>query len=908
MFSTVFKDSEASKKAWLSRRRGAADSVGAPDAAVQKKIDETVASLHEYAKSSQGSLNERIVVTEMSTGKSLADYEQKLELTEAFTHVLAEGSGFSNADMLDSKGESHPDNHVRHFHTHPIDFTFSDGDWKIFSRSTIGEMRVVTPAAEYVITKTPKFNKLPWQKKTPKVLEDKYNEVQGEIEQGIFKKNVGSIEDQTREILQETTRILAERLGVKYTINPIGKPVAKADTGHAHVFKANPYHDAAGRFTTQEKMAHSKGKLEDALQKLATNTNLYGSIHSGPVKTAISDAAAAYMKYAKHVGQNNSSALPIDYYAKKHPINMEAVNKLKQHAAAAKAVQTSAKKKVFDAMQGPIFNKMVQESEMSPASQAALKKKVDLLHAHYVANGGDSDIFWNKASSLMLDAKSGSTDGWDSKSGKTPKSTATGSSSTPTLKPGFVAGTKLGLGATTWAEPTGGTGHALNQNHSLGVNYYKLREELGKDHPQTQAAYAEWQKSKDYLTGNGVKTKDEIGSLSSKSKQAYEESVALEKEKKAQLTKKVEDDKEALVHAVSTMHQFENHPAMKLSVSGKESLKKQIGEMTEKLLSEHSLPLEEIGTLLSKGQKLGEETIALMKKQAPDNLKDAAYASAMLKAHGGDSYKTAKAALDEAKKNTQAWGHGDSIIKSMMAKGAAQAIVERKKQAKWKQVLTGDHATILSHYDTSFKPVDLESAYSAPADYTAHVHAMAGKLTGSETSAIKSYTGAGYSDQNKSLAGGSKSSAAALAMSGLSKTTLGFDMKLRRNAPQKWFWQSFGISEDKMHHLTEEELKGFVGKTYVEKAMSSTSKDPHFSSAYSDTVSKSGGIIYRIRAHKDIHGLDVHTSKISGHNSEQEVVLAPNVVYVVRGIKKLPSGTGSKFKYEVNVDAIGHKD
>lgn len=78
--------------------------------------------------------------------------------------------------------------------------------------------------------------------------------------------------------------------------------------------------------------------------------------------------------------------------------------------------------------------------------------------------------------------------------------------------------------APKWDDPTGfasdQVAHALDQNHKLGVAYYVSRETKGKDHQDTQDAYAEWQKSKDYLTGGAGFDKDFIGAKSSKSKDA----------------------------------------------------------------------------------------------------------------------------------------------------------------------------------------------------------------------------------------------------------------------------------------------------------------------------------------------------------------------------------------------------
>jgi SPP1 gp7 family putative phage head morphogenesis protein len=171
-------------------------------------------SLRQFAIGSKGTLSERIAILDAKTGDLLADYAQELELDASgdmstWAHKLKQGSGFSNADMFDADGNMRANNSVLHMHTHPVDHTFSDGDWRVFTRDTIDEMRVVTPAAEYRLKKTPSFNDLPWQSRTPKAIDDEYQK----IIDGIFDENP---EATINSMIEEASRRLALRLGLDY--------------------------------------------------------------------------------------------------------------------------------------------------------------------------------------------------------------------------------------------------------------------------------------------------------------------------------------------------------------------------------------------------------------------------------------------------------------------------------------------------------------------------------------------------------------------------------------------------------------------------------------------------------------------------------------------------------------------
>lgn len=151
-------------------------------------LHDVVASLRQFAQKSTGSLRERIVVLNKVTNETLADVRQELELMPgSFSHQAMAHSEFTNADMFDKDGNMHPDNSILHLHTHPIDQSFSDGDWRVFARSTIDEMRVVSPNTEFSLRKTPAFNKMSWKKRTPAAMKEKWDQFEDEAFQQIIK-------------------------------------------------------------------------------------------------------------------------------------------------------------------------------------------------------------------------------------------------------------------------------------------------------------------------------------------------------------------------------------------------------------------------------------------------------------------------------------------------------------------------------------------------------------------------------------------------------------------------------------------------------------------------------------------------------------------------------------------------
>lgn len=173
-------------------------------------------SLSNYAKESKGTLNERVVIQNKNTGEVLADYTQGLQLAPGMNYIATEDSGFSNADMFDTKGDYHPDSSILHVHTHPEDLSFSDGDLRIFSRSTIGEMQVITPdGSTYTLEKTDSFTNKPWQERTPAAVQEVYDRNLMAVETDFDNLPLDNV--YASKVINETITRTAKDLGIKYT-------------------------------------------------------------------------------------------------------------------------------------------------------------------------------------------------------------------------------------------------------------------------------------------------------------------------------------------------------------------------------------------------------------------------------------------------------------------------------------------------------------------------------------------------------------------------------------------------------------------------------------------------------------------------------------------------------------------
>lgn len=254
---------------------------------------------------------------------------------------------------------------------------------------------------------------------------------------------------------------------------------------------------------------------------------------------------------------------------------------------------------------------------------------------------------------------------------------------------------------------------------------------------------------------------------------------------------------------------------------------------------------------------------------------------------------------------------GVTPVEAPKAKGPKEVLDDATNEATAKEMqdkvktLGGDTRGVAAMYD-GMKGLDYPGSDH---EFLARHSKAYNDLSQVERGALSGYTGSAFTEINHTAVGSDKSGYAAdsekyLGLA-LSKNTLGKNVLLRRNAPQKWFWKALGLphgTREEMSGITDEQLHSVVGKTYTETAYSSTTMRHNGNMMYSATGQSSGGLLMRIRAHAGIRGIAVDGN--SNHGSEREVVLDKGLTYVIRKVTRRPND--HTFPYEVNVDAIGH--
>lgn len=701
--------------------------------------------------------------------------------------------------------------------------------------------------------------------------------------------------------------------------------VKKAD--YAHVLKTNPFRDANGKFSSKDKASYQGGKVFDNASSLSgmLTPGLDADQHKAIMNTKagnfiVQHVGISYAKYVKHTEANGEKPEPLSSYLKQHMDTgtaLTAEGKIKASMASAKAWTKIYKKKALETVEGDEFVGLMSKAQ--DGDNKAISKLADktaLLKKQYTDNGGDEKDFDSAYSASSAKAtKINTTMPGDMglEAGpetqlkdllvkKPPKAPAqapdapakpSDSPLPPTVAPAPAKGLYADL-EKNWKTPKD-TADALAQNGKLGEAYYVLRDKHGKDHPETLAVYAEWQKSKDHLKENSPSTS--VSDLSSKSKSAAQSKIAQHKEKALA-------DKSSLTGQYAMLHQLENTPGTKPSVLS--ALKDSIEKTKNKGKEDGTLEQSDIISASAAGKKNAQAVVEKSKAKALDDFNAAVYAQSQHKDTNSKEFQKSADDLAKAFDKAQAHGYDVESLKSAAAGTKAKVATDAKKAAAFTAAL-GDHKDVIAKMDkTAFVEVDGSKASAA---YKKHVLDSTTSLTKTEEDAIRSYTNSGYTSQNKNAAGTGGASADAsvkVISKAFAKRTLGEDLKLRRNAAQKWFWDALGVSEKDMHDMTSAQLEKFTGKTYTEKAFSSTSKDLNFTSTFSSTASKSGAIALMIRAPKTIRGLDV--KHISSHEGESEVVLDKGVTYVIRSIRPAKNIPGSTIRYIADVDAIGHLD
>lgn len=197
-------------------------------------------------------------------------------------------------------------------------------------------------------------------------------------------------------------------------------------------------------------------------------------------------------------------------------------------------------------------------------------------------------------------------------------------------------------------------------------------------------------------------------------------------------------------------------------------------------------------------------------------------------------------------------------------------------------------------YDSkSFKDVN-SPASEAGEKFVRHHDELVASLSPAEKNILVGYTGPAFTALNRAagaygtakmqgteavpLDAGQKLSMKEMD-SAFAKTTLGSDVRLRRNMAGIYLNKQLGLP-DNNSDITDAQLQSVVGRVYKETAYSSTSTNTKFSSLFSNAAKKYGKTILDIRSTGDKPGLRVKS--ISQNPSEEEVVLPRGTTYVIR--------------------------
>ena len=187
--------------------------------------------------------------------------------------------------------------------------------------------------------------------------------------------------------------------------------------------------------------------------------------------------------------------------------------------------------------------------------------------------------------------------------------------------------------------------------------------------------------------------------------------------------------------------------------------------------------------------------------------------------------------------------------------------------------------------------------------------AIKGKLSQAELSSIGYYKGHGHHSVNEALAdnviNGIPIPPGPLDHikridEALSKITLGSDMLLKRAVPSHFFWAQYGYAHGT--NPSDSELQSWIGQTYKELGLVSTSVDPSWDSTYG--VAPYGKVVMKIKANKNNHGIKVFGAPINGSNSEMEVLFPRNISFVIHSIKKGVNNWGGGKVWNIEVELV----
>jgi len=439
-------------------------------------------------------------------------------------------------------------------------------------------------------------------------------------------------------------------------------------------------------------------------------------------------------------------------------------------------------------------------------------------------------------------------------------------------------------------------------NEKLGLAYYTIRHENGgdKNAPDVLASYKVWDTLKDHMKANLGYDKSFFSSsssdLNSKAQSLWDNSGQAAADKKAKATSDYVDS----VAAWSAEASKKN-----IDPDNEDYLKDMMVTNAKQAVIA-GVPSNTIGTLFESGKA---NSAAFVKKQKDDAMKEIAAAShdyfmkSGLKGEDDPETKAANMnALNIMAKHSMLLSEAEKIDAFGRSKGAAEKTVANMK-------LLGDLGAAAQKYDSG--EINCKWAPKGSDEFNqakAVGDALWKSLTPSQRSAFTSYTGSGHKGVNKNLAQGTTTDLADVLSKAMDGQSLGVDVKLGRNMPQKWFWKAMGLPNDtraEMNNLTDEQLQACVGKVYHEPGISSTSYDQDCGVSVTNTGDQSGYLKLHIRAAKDIsQGLWIDTH--STCSSEREVMLNKGATYLIRGIQRNDTSSYGPYSYTIDLDLIGY--
>lgn len=684
--------------------------------------------------------------------------------------------------------------------------------------------------------------------------------------------------------------------------------VAKSDaincTSYAHVLKANPYKDASGKFTTKEKAVYRTGNMAELAK--ATITAPYGSKEHTLIKAK---AKQNYQKAMEHGASHSelvkamaSTGLMTSLEAEflTYPLSDEEKKALVMDSKNKKTIQTNMKK--IAAEHYPKAFAEYQSLAMEhPANHPDVKKafkKVQHYKEYMVKNGASEELMAEMehlANNQPL-AGVGAFKPEDSKKAPTPPKAGGDTLATATNSEGSSKdlGAPKGSGTPTPASTPGDPKQAAKDaSAALGGKYYETALIKGKDSPEAKEAYAKWSEAKDVWKKEGA-TDSEVSSVSAALKYAAAKTV--ESQKSAMTAAKFSFISEAIKIKAAAL-------------AG--SIDKETAEAKMKdLLKKHEA--DGIGdSELAKAESNAKKKFENEKENAKSMYKST-MVKALIAEKAGDQ-EALKTLTDEVfalEKSMGGYLKGQEY--SDLQNEAIAQFEKLEAQAQELAKVKAGFADAISGYDD---PDKFQSVMGNKKFMAHHVNQI-NALDGDTHSVIGGYTGSAFRKVNKevgqygtALAGGGTpefelSPTTIKSMQAMDKafaqTTLGMDVKLRRNMPQKYFWEQLGVPLNKLSLMDPAELDSFVGKVYKETAFSSTSTNEEFTSIFSKEADMTGALTLRIRATKNQPGL--YVDSISTNAGEREVVLPRGTTYIIRGIRRNEYST---YKFEVDVDMLG---